>query len=406
MKVVIIGAGVAGLGIGWKLAQAGVSVSILERANVGSGATTASAGMIAAAAELGDSDSSEAAFARRANMLWPDFAAEMEAKSDVPVNYHESGSLMVALLPTKNMHESPHGGHRAKPGMPNPHAQGADISLLDAVQARAMEPMLAEGIAGALWAPHEATIDTHAVVRALATAFLRAGGKILPNETAIRFEIENGRVNGVRTPFTLHRADAYVLATGAWTAQLEGLPREAVPPVVPVKGEIVVLAPPPGAVLPKRVVWGNDIYIVPRGNRLLVGATTELAGYDTSRSPEAFRWLSRQSAGLMPALEGWDVAEHWSSLRPGSPDGLPIIGRTLVDGLYVASGQYRNGILFAPAVAEVMSRLILERAVDVPAFDPRRFDGATARAASKSFIETAHRAPGRDAGVREWHAGF
>ncbi|MDE2498627.1 MAG: glycine oxidase ThiO [Alphaproteobacteria bacterium] len=405
MKVVIIGAGVAGLGIGWKLAQAGVSVSILERASAGSGATTASAGMIAAAAELGAADSPEAAFARRASALWPTFAAEMEAQSDVAVGYHECGSLMVALLSARHQHESPHSDHRAKPGQPNPHAQGADIAMLDPAQTRAMEPMLAENVAGALWAPHEATIDTHAVVRALTTAFRRAGGEILPNETAIRFESENGKMTGVRTPFATHRADAYVLAAGAWTARLEGLPREAVPPVIPVKGEILVLAPPAGAAMPEHVVWGNDIYLVPRAGRLLVGATTELAGYDTSRSREAFRWLCRRSSGLMPVLERWDVAEHWSSLRPASPDGMPIIGRTAVEGLYVASGQYRNGILFAPAVAEVMSRLILERAADVPAFDPRRFDGSRVYAAG-SVVETAHRAPGTDAGVQEWHAGF
>lgn len=405
MKVVVIGAGVAGLGIGWKLAQGGASVQILERANAGSGATTASAGMIAAAAELGAADSPESAFARRANALWPAFAAEVEAVSGVHVGYQQNGSLMVALSSPRHLHESPHGDHRAKPGRPNPHAQGADIAMLDAQQARAMEPLLSEDLAGALWAPHEATIDTHALVRALATAVLRAGGKILPNETAIRFETENDRVVGVCTPFTVHRADAYVLAAGAWTGQLAGLPPEVVPPVVPVKGEIVVLAPPAGAALPKHVVWGNDIYVVPRGDRLLVGATTELAGYDSSRSPEAFRWLRRQSAGLMPALEGWETAEHWVGLRPGSPDGMPVIGRTVMEGLYVASGQYRNGILFAPAVAEVVSRLILERVIDLPAFDPRRFDGSKPHTAG-TVVESAHRAPGRDAGVQEWHAGF
>jgi glycine oxidase len=405
MNVVIIGAGVAGLGIGWKLATAGANVTILERAQAGRGATTASGGMIAAAAELGHADTPEAVFAKRANELWPDFVAQLEAQSGISVDYRKNGSLMVALKSGGCPHS--HGGEHptASGGQPNPHAQGGDIAMLTAEQARAMEPMLSEAIAGALWAPHEAQIDTHALVRALVTAFAKAGGKLLPNEGAVRIEVEDGRAFGVRTPFTLYRADAYVLAAGAWTSRMEGLPPEAIPPVIPIKGEIVVLTPPSGAALPKHVVWGKEIYVVPRTGRLLVGATVERAGFDTGKSPEAFRWLLKQSAGLMPALEGWEVAEHWVGLRPATPDGLPILGPTVVEGLYVASGQYRNGILFAPAVAEVVSRLVLERVMDVPAFDPRRFDG-TKPHAPDSVIETAHRAPGKDAGFQEWHTGF
>jgi len=422
MKVVIIGAGVAGLGIGWKLAQAGVSVTILERAQAGSGATTSSAGMIAAAAELGHGETPEAAFARRSNELWPAFARDVEAQSSVPVGYVKSGSLMIALKSeTKHQrggghehgHEQAHGHERGHghgehaqvDGQPNPHAQGADIAMLDAEHAREMEPLLADDVTGALWAPHEAQVDTHALVRALSVAFVRAGGKVLANETAVRVEVDMGRVEGIRTPFTIHRADAYVLAGGAWSSRVEGLPPEAVPPIIPIKGEIIVLSPPPGAVLPKHVVWGNEIYVTPRGERLLVGATVERAGFDTSFSQEALHWLRRQSCGLMPALEGWELTERWAGLRPASPDGMPILGPTVVEGLYVASGQYRNGILFAPAVAEVVSRVVLGQALDVAAFDPRRFDGSKPYAPS-SVVETAHRAPGKDAGFQEWHIGF
>ncbi|HEY0283273.1 MAG TPA: glycine oxidase ThiO [Rhizomicrobium sp.] len=395
MKVVVIGAGVAGLGIGWKLAKAGASVTILERAQAGRGATTVSAGMIAAAAELGHADTPEAAFAKRANELWPGFVTELEAESGIPVDYRQNGALMVAL---------------DSGGRPSPPAQGADVAMLTAGQARAMEPMLRENIAGALWAPREAQIDTHALVRALVTAFAKAGGTILANETAVRIETEGGaagvgRAFGVRTPFALHHADAYVIAAGAWSSCLEGLPPEAVPPVVPIKGEIVVLTPPVGAELPRHVVRGNGIYVVPRIGRLLVGATMERAGFDTGKTPEATRWLLGQATGLMPGLRGWEVAEHWAGLRPATPDGMPILGQTVVEGLYVASGQFRNGILFAPAIAEAMSRLILERVMETPAFDPRRFDGAKPQAPA-SAIETAHKAPGKETGFREWHTGF
>ncbi len=388
MKVVIIGAGVAGLGIGWKLAKAGAQVTVLERSQAGRGATTASAGMIAAAAELSEASTAEAFFAKRANDLWPGFAAELEAQTGIYVEYRVSGSLMVALE-SGNL----------------PRGYDGGIALLTAEQARAMESMLSEKVSGALWAPHEAQVDSHALVRALVAAFVNAGGKILPNETVVRVEIEAGRAIGVQTPFAMHRADAYVLAAGAWTSRLEGLPPAALPPVVPIKGEIVVLLPPSNAVLPTHVVWGNGIYLISRGSRLLVGATTERAGFDSGKSQAAYRWLLRQSVGLMPALKGWKVAEHWVGLRPATPDGLPVLGETSVEGLYVASGQYRNGILFAPAVAEVMSRLVLKQDTEMPVFNPRRFEG-TKPSTPDFVIETAHKAPRKDSSVREWHTGF
>jgi glycine oxidase len=382
MKVVVIGAGVAGLGIGWKLAQAGAEAVVLERAQPGSGATAASAGMIAAAAELGHAETPDTAFARRSRDLWSDFAKQLETQSGVAIGYATNGSLMVGLKGERRGH-----GHSGE--QPNPHAQGGNIAMLDSDQARAKEPMLTAETEGALWAPNEALVDSQALCRALAVAFVRAGGKLLSNETAVRIESDGTRVTGVLTPFTLHRADAYVLAAGAWSTRVEGLPPKAVPPVIPIKGEIVVLAPSAGASLPVHTVWGNEIYLAPRGDRLLLGATVERAGYDTSVTREALHWLRHKAIGLMPSLESWEVVERWAGLRPASPDGLPILGPSAVEGLYVASGQYRNGILFAPAVAEDVSRLVLERAAAEAAFDPRRFDGSERTA--ESVIETPHR---------------
>jgi glycine/D-amino acid oxidase-like deaminating enzyme len=120
-------------------------------------------------------------------------------------------------------------------------------------------------------------------------------------------------------------------------------------------------------------VWGNGGYMVPRNDRLLLGATSEEVGFDTSVTEEAATVLSRRARGLMPALAQWEIVEHWAGLRPGSPDGLPMLGRTHVDGLYAATGQYRNGILFAPAIADGLTRIVLEQAPEIAAFDPRRF---------------------------------
>jgi len=381
MKVVVIGAGVAGLAIGWKLAIAGAKVVVLERAQVGNGATAASGGMLAAATELGTTPTPEVAFARKANGLWPDFAAALQAQTGVDIAYRANGAL---LLRMKGENTITH------------HALSGDMRFLAAGEARAMEPLLGDGITDAIFAASEALVDSQALCRALAVAFVKAGGEVLSNETAVRFELNGNRVTGITTPFTTHHADAFVLATGAWSARIEGLPAEAVPPITPVKGEIIVLAPPQGVSAPEHVVWGNGIYVVPRRGRVLVGATMELAGFDTSLTKAAELWLRRQAEEVMPQLTQWRLAEHWAGLRPASADGLPVLGQTSVDGLFVASGQYRNGILFAPAVAEVLSRLVLERIAVEPAFDPRRFSGVKP---ILSVPETPHKGVGGGAGV-------
>ena len=118
---------------------------------------------------------------------------------------------------------------------------------------------------------------------------------------------------------------------------------------------------------------------MPRGNRLLVGATLDDAGFDTRITAKALDWLTERAVALMPELRKWRIEEHWAGLRPASPDGLPILGPSAIEGLYVASGQHRNGILFAPSVAEILSRAVLERSEGPKAFDPRRFGAALAQ---------------------------
>jgi glycine oxidase len=195
----------------------------------------------------------------------------------------------------------------------------------------------------------------------------------------VRIEIENDRAVGARTPFALYRADAFVLAAGAWSGRIEGLPAAAVPPIVPVKGEMIALAPDKGA-LPKHMLWGNEVYLVPRAGRLLIGATVTRDGFDTRTTNAAAEWLLGRAEQLIPALANWNMVEHWAGLRPGSLDDLPLIGPSTLDGLFIASGQFRNGILFAPAIAEAMCEGILNDVFgeDVRAFDPRRFANSSA----------------------------
>ncbi len=369
MKIVIVGGGVAGLSIGWRLAQSGCDVVVLERGAPGRGATWASSGMIAVAAETGHADTPDAAFAKKSAQMWPDFAAEIERQSQSEIHYRRSGTLIAARSSAEFQSLS----SRAAPG----------TSMLSRAEALNLEPMLRNDIEGALFAPDDAQVDNRALGLALALALVNAGGVLQTNEAVVRFEMAEDRVVGARTPFALHHGDVFIVAAGAWSGELLGLPAHAIPPVVPIKGEMVALEPPKGRTLPTHLIWGEGVYLVPRHQRLFVGATVGREGFDTSITDGARDWLCRQAAILMPDLNNWPVAEQWAGLRPGTPDDLPIVGETAVSGLFVASGQFRNGILFAPAIADALHSLVMEHRSlpEIAAFAPGRFhDSAHAKA--------------------------
>lgn len=367
MKIIIVGAGAAGLGIGWRLAQKGAEVVVLERGQPGRGATWAAAGLIAAAHRRAGHMTPEAELARAAATLWPRFADDVEQASGRSITFRKIGKLDIARTPTQS-------------DALEADAKAGGGEMLEPERARAIEPRLATDILGALWNPDEAKVDNRTLGAALAVAFAREGGSLQANETAVRFEFRDDRILGVRTPFALHQGDAYVLAAGAWTSRLEGLPAAALPPVIPAKGEMLALAAPAGEELPAAAINGNDIYMVAQRNTLLVGATVQRVGYDSSLTDAASGWLLARGQSLIPCLGAWQVAEHWAGLRPGSPDDLPILGKTCVEGLFAASGQFRSGILYTPAIANALAALVLNLDVplDLSAFDPQRFGGAHA----------------------------
>jgi glycine oxidase len=352
VRAVIIGAGVAGLGIGWRLLQAGWEVTILDRGQPGFGASWAAAGMLAVTAELEDAAKPELDFALSSNRLWPDFAIELEQASGRDIGFTRSGSLLLAADAAELEAMRPRG------------------TLVDGPGARALAPLLGD-VPGGLWVPDEAHVDPRLLAEALVVAFLKAGGVLVPNEAVVAVERQDGKAVSVLTPYGRHGADAFVIAAGAWSGLLDI-------PVTPVKGEMIALSVPGGAALPGPVIWGNGVYCVPRPHlgergRLLVGATVQQAGFDTALTREARDHLRGRAEALMPSLKDWVLADHWAGLRPGSPDGLPLLGPTATENLFVASGQYRNGILFAPAVAQMVADLICGQGRIIPAFDPQRF---------------------------------
>ena len=368
MKVVIIGAGVAGLSIGWRLAKAGMEVTILERAQPAGGASWAAAGMIAVTAELLDAHAAEIEFARHSNALWPEFAEQVEAASDRVIGFSRSGALILA---------------EDEAALARLARRAGGAEMLDPAAVRARAPMVTGPLAGALWAPREAHVDSRALGVALAFAFQRAGGKLMTNEAVVRIEKRDGVAAIAHTPFGLYHPDAFVLAAGAWSGLIEA----DLAPITPVKGEMIALAPPGGEkhhpdIFHGPVIWGHGIYAVPRGGRLLIGATAESVGFDTSLTDKAVDFLISGADAAMPGLKDWTLADHWAGLRPRAPDGLPLLGPTSVDGLWLAGGQFRNGILFAPAIAETIAAQLQGNAEPIPAFDPRRIRGDQQKSAS------------------------
>jgi len=367
MKVAIIGAGVAGLAIGWRLAQAGCAVTILERDVAGRSATWAAAGMLSAGAEASSMDRAQVAFGREARNRWPDFARELESTGGRDLLYRETGALLVAHdeADVRSLHDE---GNRLL-------ASGARADWLDARAARDMEPALAPHIPGALLVRDDADVDNRVLGEALAAAFTRAGGELRERCPVQSLLTEGGRAIGVLSAQGAIPTDAVVVAMGAWSGALGGVPPGILPPIRPAKGQLVSFAPPPGTTTPRQIVGDHHVYLVPRGNRVMAGATVEDAGFGMAVTDAARAELVASAARIVPEAAGWPIAECWAGLRPRSADDAPVLGETALIGLFVASGQFRNGILFAPAVADALADLVLGRrppfAVD--AFDPRRF---------------------------------
>jgi glycine oxidase len=365
MKVIIVGAGIAGMAIGWRLAQAGAEVELYDRGLAGRGATWAAAGMIAPGAELKDESEELAAFARRSRAAWPGFAAELEAESGCGIGYSEPGSLILALNDERASVLAQHAREL------NPF--GAEWLAPQTVPQR--EPLVSPDVRGALYIPDDAQVDNRFTAEALRIALARRNIVIHENTEVRGLFITDHRVRGIVCAKGTVAGDAVIVASGAWLNEFGGASAE-LPPVVPVKGQMVAVQAPPGTLLPKHLLWGDDAYMVTRGGQVLIGATVEDAGFDTSVSADAGARLLSSAVRIVPGLRGWPVSEMWAGLRPRTPDGAPVLGASSVEGLYVAGGQFRNGILFAPAVADAMQQIVLtsQSASELRGFDPRRFN--------------------------------
>jgi glycine oxidase len=308
---------------------------------------------------------------RASHARWPGFAEELAEASGVAVPLRRAGSLLVAFDEDdlRVLAEL----HCFQIGL------GLDVARLGRRECRRLEPMLSPRIRGGVRVAEEANVDGRAVCAALLAAIDRTGGRVV-RERVEEVLVEGGRVAGVRLADGVVRAEWVVLAAGARSASVPGVPPCAVPPVRPVKGQILRLrfdpAAPPFCHNVRALVRGLSVYLVPRDNgELVVGATVEEQGFDVSTTVGGVHDLLRAAIEVVPMVGELELVEAIARARPATPDNAPVIGLTALDGLILAAGHHRNGVLLAPITADAVVEILLggEAPVDLDSFDVGRF---------------------------------
>jgi glycine oxidase len=355
MKVAIIGGGIIGLALGWRLAQRGAETTVFERDTIGLGASYAAAGMLAAGCEAEPGEQALGVLNHESLALWPDFAAELEAASGMEIGLRREGTMLIAL----NRDDAA----KLRHDMEFQKSQGIDLEWLTPAEARAREPYLAPQLAGAVFSPGDWQVDNRAATAALAEAFRRSGGVLRERLPVLRIETDGGRARGVVTTEGVHEADVVVLAAGAWSAGFD-LP-VPLPPVRPIKGQMLSVQMDPEAPLLRHVIWAPRAYLVPRRSGLLiVGATVEERGFDGAMTAGGLYSLLDGAWRALPGIEELNVVETWVGFRPGSRDDAPVLGPSALPGLMFCTGHHRNGILLTPVTAAAMAATILEQRPD------------------------------------------
>ncbi|MEO6885958.1 MAG: glycine oxidase ThiO [Jatrophihabitantaceae bacterium] len=350
--VVVVGAGAIGAAVAWRCAQRGLSVTAIDP-NPERGAWRTAAGMLAPITELHYAESALLTLNLDSLSRYPAFAAEVTDASGLPTGFLECGTVSVAwdgadLAALRDLHSF---GRRF----------GLDWQLLSGRELRTLEPALAAGLPGGLLAAGDHQVDPRLLHAALIAAAESVGARLV--RATANIDVVGDRVVGVTLEDgTSVRADTVVLAAGAWSGHVAGLPTYLVPPVRPVKGQTLRLRLP-GQPRLKHVVRGTvkgaPIYLLPRADgQVVVGGTMEEVGFDQNPRAGAVYELLRDAQSVFPELGEAVLEEVSTGLRPGSPDNAPLIGPSGLDGLIHATGHFRNGILLTPVTADGVVELI------------------------------------------------
>jgi glycine oxidase len=376
--VAIVGGGIVGLSAAWRARARGMSVTLLERDEIGRGASYVAAGMLApvAEAEFGAAGRRLLELGLRSAEMWPGFAAELRDAASMDVGLLRTGTIVLA----RDEDEA----RELERQLAFRRSLGLRAARLRASAAREREPGLAPTVRLAIEAPDDHSVDPRLVLQALRRACEIAGVDIREHAP-----VESVQLDGARARATglLLRAGGHVsagqtvLAAGAWTERIAGLPADAQVPVRPVKGQILRLRDPAGPGLLTRVARFDGGYLVPRADgRYALGATVEEKGFELSPTAGGVYELLRDARELVPGIDELRIEELSVGLRPGTPDNAPAIGAGALDGLVWATGHHRNGILLAPLTAELLVATLLDESPGPLAetYRPDRFQAVPA----------------------------
>jgi glycine oxidase len=373
-EVVVVGGGVMGCSIAWRLAQRGASVTVIERGIPGAEASSAAAGMVAAQMEA-DAPNAGLELGLRSRALYPGVALELRELTGIDIGYEKCGILSVALDEAEE---------RALPAkLAWQLARGLRVERLEGDSLRSLEPSLGPGVRAGLHFPDDAQVNPRELARALSQAAAASGARFLQGRYVRRVRVAHGRVEGVELDGEFLPAQAVVVAAGSWSGLVEGSGVSA-ELVRPVRGQIVAIETRPPLFRRCVAVHGRGYLVPRRDGTVLAGSTMEAVGFRKEVTVGGLARILTLASTLVPALAQAPVTASWSNFRPMTEDQVPLMGRTDVDGLLLATGHHRNGILLTPVTAQAMADLVLtgRSAVDLQPFAPTRFARASSVAAS------------------------
>lgn len=366
--VVIVGGGVIGCAIAYFLRKEGRKVLLLERAELGAQASSAAAGLLAPLGPLSGpgpfADLVLAGFARLRALI-----PELEEHSGLQLAYEQTGALRVVRNPKYVA--------RLQKRLESWKPLGLPLYWLDAEEAHAAEPLLAPDVCAAIYVPDEAQIQASSLVEAYAVAAQRAGAQLLP-QSAVTGIISSGtKVLAVRTAEEEIGCGQLILAAGAWTAQCAAW-LECALPIVPLHGQMLACSQP--AVPLRHLIFGEAAYMLPRGGRVLVGATREEKGFTTEVTAEGIAWLTSTSRRLLPSLVNGTIERAWAGLRPKTPDNHPLIDFLAPwENVIVAAGHNSMGMLLSAVTGQCVAEMVTQgqRPALIQPFSCTRFQGST-----------------------------
>jgi glycine oxidase len=369
--VAVIGGGAIGASIAFELAAEKLRTVLFDRQEPGREASWAAAGMLSPAPHVPE-DAALTPLGNESLRIYPDFVARIEDASGVPTHFERDGALELFFGEGSEI--------ECERSIAENVRLGVRCEAVRLEQARELERSMNPRVRAAMWFPEEATIEPRQLMDSLLTAAQRGGVEVRANSAVTNLICEGGRCCGVVTDGEKIQAKHVIVAAGCFCPTItedksgrnETLERYA--PTHPVRGQMIALHAP-GTRL-RRVLRSKGSYVVPRQDgRIVAGSTLENVGFEKNVSTDGVRKIFESARELVPSLEGAEIIETWAGLRPGTPDGLPILGATEVEGLLIATGHYRNGILLAPITAKLIREWITrgKTEFDAAGFSPMRF---------------------------------